>query len=79
MTAYLIGCLAQVPFANVAFYEGPLAKAPGGGDISWTVGIPISAACYLVLVRIWRPALSAARPGQAALAEHGISARRDGP
>lgn len=51
MISYLIGCLAQVPFANVAFFEGPLARAMGGADLTWIVGIVISGACYLALTR----------------------------
>ncbi len=47
MTAYLIGCAAQIPYANVPFYEGPLAKALGGADISWIVGILVAGACSL--------------------------------
>lgn len=49
--AYLLGCAVQVPFANVPFYEGPLAKALGGSDITWIVGIAVSGACYLALTR----------------------------
>ena len=69
MSAYLIGCLVQIPFANVPFYEGPLAKALGGSDISWIVGILVSGACYLALVRFWRPASSAGQLDQATVAQ----------
>jgi nucleobase:cation symporter-1, NCS1 family len=76
MTAYLIGCLAQVPFANVPFYEGPLARALGGSDISWIVGILVSGACYLALVRPWRPASLASQPGQATVTQIQTATRR---
>jgi NCS1 family nucleobase:cation symporter-1 len=51
LTAYLVGCLAQVPFISVDFYEGPAAKALGGGDISWIVGIVVSGLLYLIFTR----------------------------
>lgn len=51
MTSYVVGCVIQIPFVNVPFYEGPVAKALGGGDISWIIGILVSGACYLALVR----------------------------
>jgi nucleobase:cation symporter-1, NCS1 family len=75
MTAYLIGCLVQIPFANVPFYEGPLAKALGGSDISWIVGILVSGGCYLALVRFWRPASSADQLDPATAAQIQIAAR----
>jgi NCS1 family nucleobase:cation symporter-1 len=79
MTAYLTGCLAQVPFANVAFYEGPLARALGGSDISWIAGILVSGACYLALVRIWPQTPPAARSDYAAPARAGLPVRPGEP
>jgi nucleobase:cation symporter-1, NCS1 family len=51
MVAYVVGCLAQIPFVNVSFYEGPVARALGGGDISWIVGIVVSGGCYIAFTR----------------------------
>lgn len=51
MVAYLLGCVVQVPFVNVDFYEGPVARLMGGGDIAWLVGILVSGGAYLWLMR----------------------------
>jgi purine-cytosine permease-like protein len=50
--AYLIGFAAMTPFFNVGtLYEGPAAKALGGADISFFVGLPIAAILYYVFSR----------------------------
>jgi len=51
LTAYGIGVASTVPFYNLSFYEGPATKALGGADISWLVGIVVSAVVYYVLAR----------------------------
>jgi nucleobase:cation symporter-1, NCS1 family len=50
------GCIAVVVGMAVAamtmrspLYEGPLAAALGGADLSWMLGLPVSALCYGVL------------------------------
>lgn len=48
VAAYIIGCAAEVPFINSTFFEGPVAKAWGGADLSWVVGILVSAGIYWV-------------------------------
>jgi nucleobase:cation symporter-1, NCS1 family len=50
-TAYTIGAASMVPFYNLSFYEGPAANALGGADISFLVGIVISAVTYFFLAR----------------------------
>lgn len=49
--AYCVGFVVQISFMNSAIYEGPVAKMLGGGDISWIVGVMVSAALYLLLMR----------------------------
>ena len=49
MIAFVIGCLAQLPFVVSAFYTGPLAAMVHGGDISWLVGILVAGAVYYAL------------------------------
>ncbi|MBF9069290.1 purine-cytosine permease family protein [Streptacidiphilus fuscans] len=42
-----LGCIAvEVPFVNSPVYEGPLAKALGGADISWIVALLLGCAVY---------------------------------
>ena len=50
--AYLIAFAAMSPFFDVGtLYEGPAAKALGGADISFFVGLPIAGILYYVLTR----------------------------
>lgn len=46
LTAYVIGVLVQVPFLSQTLYTGPIAKMMGGTDISWIVGLLVTAAIY---------------------------------
>jgi purine-cytosine permease-like protein len=50
--AYLIGFGAMVPFFNVGtLFEGAAAKALGGADISFFVGLPIAGGLYYLFSR----------------------------
>jgi nucleobase:cation symporter-1, NCS1 family len=49
LTAYAVGAASMVPFYAISFYEGPAATALGGADISFIVGIAVSAAVYYAL------------------------------
>lgn len=71
MTAYIIGCLVQIPFVNVPFYEGPVAKAINGGDISWIVGVLASGLCYLALARRQAAQTPALATADGSLADRG--------
>jgi NCS1 nucleoside transporter family len=56
IVAYVIGFAVMVPFFNVAssystLYEGPVAKALGGADISFFIGLPVAGVLYWVLSR----------------------------
>jgi purine-cytosine permease-like protein len=52
LTAYAIGFLASVPFWVVGtWYTGPVAKALGSNDISFFVGLSVSAIVYTLLAR----------------------------
>ncbi len=48
---YVLGVLVEIPFMNTTLYVGPLAKAMGGADISWIIGILISAPTYYFLMK----------------------------
>lgn len=47
MIIYLVAFAIEVPFMNTTVYEGPVAKALGGGDIAWIVGALVTAPLYL--------------------------------
>jgi NCS1 nucleoside transporter family len=50
--AYLIGFAAMTPFFSVGtLYKGVAAKALGGADISFFIGLPVAAILYYVLSR----------------------------
>lgn len=56
LTAYAAGLLAEVPFMVLPAlgswsFTGPLAKALGGVDIAWLVGLLVASVVYLVLSR----------------------------
>lgn len=46
LVSYAIGVLAQIPFMAQALYTGPMAEALDGADISWIVGLVVTAAVY---------------------------------
>ena len=50
--AYVIGFAAMTPFFNVGtLYEGVAAKALGGADISFFIGLPVAGVLYYVFSR----------------------------
>jgi purine-cytosine permease-like protein len=57
LTAYGLGSLASLPFCVLpGLYTGPAARALGGVDIGWLVGLVATVPCYLWLMRGYRPA-----------------------
>ncbi|AKT51103.1 purine-cytosine permease family protein [Arsenicicoccus sp. oral taxon 190] len=53
---YLFGIVVQVPFLAQTLYTGPATEALGGADISWIVGLLVTAAIYYPLARAQRRA-----------------------
>ena len=52
IVAYVVGFAAMTPFFNVGtLYEGVAAKALGGADISFFIGLPIAGILYWVFSR----------------------------
>ena len=51
LTAYALGFVAMIPFFKTELYVGPVARALGGADVSMLVGLPVSAAIYVLLCR----------------------------
>jgi NCS1 family nucleobase:cation symporter-1 len=48
---YLLGILVQVPFIASDVYTGPIARALGGIDFSWIVGLVVVSAAYYAAMR----------------------------
>lgn len=51
LSAYFVGFVAMIPFFSTGLYSGPVANALGGADIAMLVGLPVSAAVYLLACR----------------------------
>lgn len=51
MAVYAIGILVEIPFMNADLYEGPIAKALGGADISWIIGLIVPSILYIMVNR----------------------------
>jgi purine-cytosine permease-like protein len=56
LTAYAIGFLVEIPFMVLPelgswSFTGPLAKAMGGVDIAWLVGLAVTGVAYILLSR----------------------------
>jgi cytosine/uracil/thiamine/allantoin permease len=61
LAAYAIGFVAMLPFFVLPeFYMGPAARALGGVDLGWLVGLVVAAAVYLWLSRSFEPTREAA-------------------
>jgi NCS1 family nucleobase:cation symporter-1 len=51
VTCYLLGIFVQLPFVACALYTGPVARAMGGIDLSWIVGLAITSPVYYWLAK----------------------------
>jgi len=51
VTCYGVGILVQIPFIASALYTGPIARAMGGIDLSWIVGLLVTSPAYYWLAR----------------------------
>jgi nucleobase:cation symporter-1, NCS1 family len=51
LVCYLLGILVQVPFIASNVYTGPIARALGGIDFSWIVGVVVVSTVYYFAVR----------------------------
>ncbi|MFF3756555.1 purine-cytosine permease family protein [Streptomyces sp. NPDC002185] len=51
LTCYVVGVAVQVPFLATKLYTGPLTERLGGADISWIVGLAVTAVLYGVWAR----------------------------
>lgn len=46
LVTYVIGVVVQIPFLSQSLYTGPIAKSLDGADISWIVGLVVTAVFY---------------------------------
>jgi len=51
VACYVLGILVQLPFVACALYTGPVAKAMGGIDLSWIVGLGVTSPVYYWLAK----------------------------
>src|SRR4051794_17282582 len=51
IACYFIGIAVQIPFLSTTMFTGVAAKALGGADISWIVGLAVICPLYYVLMR----------------------------
>jgi NCS1 family nucleobase:cation symporter-1 len=51
VTCYGVGILVQLPFIDSALYTGPVARALGGIDLSWIVGLAVTSPAYYWLAK----------------------------
>ena len=48
---YVLGIIVQLPFINTPLYQGFIARALGGVDLSWIVGLAITGPAYYLLAK----------------------------
>jgi nucleobase:cation symporter-1, NCS1 family len=70
MIAYVIGFCVQLPFMNTTIYQGFMVRHLDGADISWIIGLIVSAALYYYLAR-GTVRVPTARPAPGAVIESG--------
>ena len=51
VSCYVLGILVQLPFIDNKLYQGSVAKALGGADLSWIVGLAITSPAYYWLAK----------------------------
>ncbi len=61
LACYLVGIVVQIPFIAADFYTGPFARALGGVDLSWIVGIAVVSPVYYFAVRSFQGPVPAQR------------------
>lgn len=51
LLTYVAGVIVQIPFLAQTMYTGPITPLIGGADISWLVGLVVTAAVYYPVAR----------------------------
>jgi NCS1 family nucleobase:cation symporter-1 len=55
LVCYLLGIAIQIPFVATTLYTGPIARALHGADLSWLIGLAVTAPSYFLLAKATRP------------------------
>ncbi|MFE3291755.1 purine-cytosine permease family protein [Rhodococcus sp. NPDC059234] len=78
LACYVVGVVAQIPFLAQKMYTGPVTEWLGGADISWIVGIVLTAAIYYpVAKRTANPPTAMIYPAQTAMVDSRTRPRAD--
>lgn len=51
LSCYILGVVIQIPFLATKLYTGPVTGWLGGADISWIVGLVVTAGLYYPLAK----------------------------
>lgn len=51
LVAYFVAIGVEIPFMSTTFYTGPMVARLGGADISWALGLVVSAVLYWAFMR----------------------------
>ena len=51
LISYAVGIVAQIPFLAQTLYTGPMTEVLGGSDISWLVGLVVTAVVFYPLAK----------------------------
>jgi len=51
VSCYALGILVQLPFISSPLFEGPVAHAMGGIDLSWIIGLAVTSPAYYWLAK----------------------------
>jgi NCS1 family nucleobase:cation symporter-1 len=49
--AFFVSIIAEIPFMNSSLYVGPAARAMGGADIAWILGLVVPSVLYYVMMK----------------------------
>ncbi|OIK16414.1 cytosine permease [Bacillus sp. MUM 116] len=49
--AFLVSIIAEIPFMNTTLYVGAAAKAMGGADVAWILGLVVPSVIYYVMMK----------------------------
>ncbi len=51
LSSYVLGIVVQLPFVSTDLFTGPLVAPLGGADLSWLVGLVVTAPVYYFWAR----------------------------
>jgi NCS1 family nucleobase:cation symporter-1 len=54
VACYVVGIIVQLPFVASPLYTGPVARSMGDVDLSWIVGLAVTAPAYYRIAKRWQ-------------------------